>query len=166
MKIILQTPRLYLRQFTNADAPLLYMLNQNPEVIKYVHEPPITMAIAEDAIHNIILPQYKNYGYGRWAMHLNEDDNFIGWCGLKFIKEKDEIDLGYRLMQPYWGNGYTTEAARACIDYGLHTLGLKKIIAKAHVDNIASWKIMEKLNMKFIGETMEDNIPLKKYEIS
>ena len=66
MKIILQTPRLYLRQFTNADAPLLYMLNQNPEVIKYVHEPPITMAIAEDAIHNIILPQYKNYGYGRW----------------------------------------------------------------------------------------------------
>lgn len=165
MKIIFETERLYLREFTVDDVHLIYKLNDDPEVIKYVHEPPISQEIAENAIHNIILPHYKKYGYGRWAMHLRDDDTFIGWCGLKNVIDKNEIDLGYRIMKPYWGKGYSTEAAKTTLDYGFNVLKMQRIIAKAHIDNIASWKIMEKLNMKFIGELVEDGIPLRKYEM-
>ena len=70
MHIIFQTPRLILRRFTQADAPLLVQLNSNPEVLKYLHEPPLVTD--EQALHilnTIILPQYKN-NLGRWALHL------------------------------------------------------------------------------------------------
>ena len=81
MHIILQTPRLLLRQFTLADAPLLLQLNSNPEVLKYLHEPLLkTEEQSLQVLQNIILPQYKN-NLGRWAIHLKSTNEFIGWCG-------------------------------------------------------------------------------------
>ena len=56
------------------------------------------------------LPQYE-HNLGRWAMHQKTDDAFVGWCGLKFRPELDEIDLGYRLHPNYRGRGYASEAA-------------------------------------------------------
>ena len=87
MHIILQTPRLILRRFTEADAPLLVQLNSNPEVLKYLHEPPlVTKDQALHILNTIILPQYKN-NLGRWAIHLKTTNGFIGWCGLKYLAE-------------------------------------------------------------------------------
>ena len=80
MQIILQTPRLTLRQFTEADAPLIYQLNSDPAVVQYVHEPTLqSEEMARDVIVNIILPQYKNK-LGRWAIHTKHNNEFIGWC--------------------------------------------------------------------------------------
>lgn len=59
MKIIFQSPRLYFREFTEDDFQLLYELNNNPNVIKYVHEPAPTLENVIDILHNSILPQYK-----------------------------------------------------------------------------------------------------------
>ena len=141
MYIILQTPRLLLRRFTEADAPLLLQLNSNPEVLKYLHEP--LLETEEQALHiinTIILPQYKN-NLGRWAIHLKSTNEFIGWCGLKYLVDTDEIDLGYRLMQQFWGNGYAFEAAKHTMDYGFNQLHLKTIVGRAHVENTGSLKI-------------------------
>ena len=166
MNIIFQSPRLYFREFTENDIQLLYELNSNPNVIKYVHEPAPTLENIIDILHNSILPQYKLYNHGRWAVHLKSNDEFIGWCGLKYIKEDDEIDLGYRFKENYWGKGYGYEAAKATIDYGFNSLKLKRIVATALPENIASWKIMEKCGMKCIGDIIDkDNWLVKKYEI-
>lgn len=82
MQIILETPRLYLREFTITDAQLLLALNKDPEVLKYVHELPLhTIEDAEQILINNILPQYSIYKLGRMAVHLKENDEFIGWCG-------------------------------------------------------------------------------------
>jgi RimJ/RimL family protein N-acetyltransferase len=161
MHLILTTPRLILRQFTEADAPLVYQLNRNPAVVKYVHEP--VLKNEEDArqvIVNIILPQYENK-LGRWAIHTKATDEFIGWCGLKFLKESGEIDLGYRFHPFAWGKGYATEAARHVLDYGFKTLQLKEIIGRAHVENLGSLNVLQKIGMQFVHETVEDNCPVK-----
>jgi [ribosomal protein S5]-alanine N-acetyltransferase len=166
MHLILQTPRLILRRFTQADTALLLQLNSNPQVLKYLHEPPLeTEEQALQILNTIILPQYKN-NLGRWAIHLKATNEFIGWCGLKYLADTDEIDLGYRLMQKFWGNGYAYEAAKHTLDYGFKKLNLKTIIGRAHIDNIASLKILEKLGMQFIKEEVIDNCPVKTFSIS
>jgi [ribosomal protein S5]-alanine N-acetyltransferase len=163
MHIIFQTPRLTLRQFTLADAPLILMLNGDPEVVKYLHEPTLeSEAHAEKILQDIILPQYKN-NLGRWALHVKDSNEFIGWCGLKYRSEIDEIDLGYRLMQKAWGKGFATEAAQHTLTHGFNSLNLKEIKACAHIENTASIKVVEKIGMNFIGEGIVDNCPVKMY---
>lgn len=163
MKVIFETPRLILRQFTEADAPLILSLNSDPEIVKYVHEPTLkTIEHAQEIVNNIILPQYQN-NLGRWAIHTKHNMDFIGWCGLKYRPELDEIDLGYRLMQKAWGHGYATEAAQASLDHGFNELNLKLITGRAHIENLASIKVLEKIGMDFIGEGIVDDCPVRTY---
>jgi [ribosomal protein S5]-alanine N-acetyltransferase len=164
MNTLFQSERLLFRQFTPTDADLLYELNSDPEVVKYVHEPATTKENAGDIITNIILPQYEN-NMGRWAVHLKYTEEFIGWAGLKYIAEKDIIDLGYRFKKKSWGKGYATEAARTCISYGFAHLGLTRIIAQAHVENTASINVIEKCGMEFVKEDVVDGSPVKLYEL-
>ena len=157
MQITLQTPRLILRQITIDDAPLILELNSDPEIVKYVHEPTLkTVEQAEEIITSIILPQYKN-NLGRWAIITKDNNDFIGWCGLKYRPEMDEIDLGYRLVQKAWGKGFATEAAAKTLEYGFRTLNIKLITGRAHIENLASIKVLEKIGMDFIGEGMVDD---------
>ena len=150
MQIILQSLRLSFREFTKDDVQLLFDLNSNPNVIRYVHEPAPTLENITDTLHNNILLQYKLYNHGRWAVHLKNNNEFIGWCGLKYIKEKDEIDLGYRFKENYWGKGYGFEAATATLDHGFNNLHLTKITATVLPATLASWKIMEKCGMQYM----------------
>lgn len=163
MNIIVETERLFLRQFTEADAALVQQLNSTPEVLQYIPEPILTsVEEAKYVLVNIILPQYEK-NLGRWATHIKETNKFIGWCGLKWLHENDDIDLGYRFMPAAWGKGYATEAAQATLKYGHDTLNLEKITAHAHVDNIASQKILEKIGMRYVGEGMDAGMPVKGY---
>ncbi len=163
MRIIFQTPRLILRQITIEDAPLILELNSDPEIVKYVHEPTLeTVEQAQKIIADIILPQYKN-NLGRWAIITKETHEFIGWCGLKYRPEIDEIDLGYRLMQKAWGKGFATEAASETLEYGLNNLNLNIITGRAHVENFASIKVLEKIGMEFIGKGIVDDCPVRTY---
>lgn len=166
MHFIFETPRLFLRRFTEADAPLILQLNSDPEIVKYVHEPVLEKEEqAENIILNIILPQYEN-SLGRWAIHTKENNAFIGWCGLKYRPERDEIDLGYRLLQNAWGKGYATEAAQHTLDHGFNVLNLQLITGRAHVENIASIKVLEKIGMQFIEQGIVDNCPVRTYTLA
>ena len=164
--MILQTPRLYLRQFTIDDAPLLVELNSDPAVLQYLHEPPLRdVAHAREILDTIIFPQYKK-GLGRWATFRKETDEFIGWCGLKFLPERNEIDLGYRFIQSFWGKGYGTEAAGYVLQYGFHQLGLSTIVARAHIDNKASLAIIIKLGMHYVADEIIDGCPVKTFSLA
>ena len=166
MHIVFETPRLVLRRFTEEDAPLILLLNSDPEVVKYVHEPALETADqARDVIINTILPQYNN-NLGRWAMYTKSNNEYIGWCGIKYRPEMDEMDLGYRLKQTAWGKGYATEAAQNTLAYGFGTLGLQLITARAHIENFASQKVLEKIGMNFIAEGIVDNCPVKTYTLA
>ncbi|MEO6489038.1 MAG: GNAT family N-acetyltransferase [Ferruginibacter sp.] len=163
MAVIFETPRLFLRHFLIEDAGLLLRLNSDPEVLKFLHEPPIeSIEAAEDILRRIILPQYELH-LGRWAIQLKADHQFIGWCGLKSRPELNEIDLGYRFKKDYWGNGYATEAAQHTLKYGFDSLKLGVVTGRVHIDNIASIRVLEKIGMRFIGEGIVDDCPVKTY---
>ena len=152
MNIILQIPRLILRQFTIADAAVIQQLNSAPEVLKYIHEPLLENAAqAEQVLVNNILPQCKK-NLGRWAVHTKHNNEFIGWCGLKLSAETSQIDLKYRFKNA-WGHCYATKAARDVLDYGFHQLYLKTIIAEAQVENLASINVVQKIGMQFLKKT-------------
>jgi RimJ/RimL family protein N-acetyltransferase len=165
MNIIIETNRLLLRTFTEDDAALLYELNLDPDVIRYTHDPIKDLAHASEILEKVIIPQYALYNHGRWAVHVKTTLEFLGWCGLKYLAEKNEIDLGYRYKKEGWGKGYATEAAYASIQYGFEKIGLKRIVARAEIDNIGSWKVLEKCGMTYIGDEEVDGYPVKTYEI-
>ena len=165
MNVIIETSRLLLRTFTIDDAPLIYELNLDPDVIRYTYDPIKDVEQANEILETTILPQYALYNHGRWAVHLKSDLRFIGWCGLKAIPQRNEIDLGYRFKKKFWGNGYATEAAFACIKYGFEKLNLHRIIGRAIPDNTTSLRVLEKCGMRYIEEGVVDGYPAVTYEI-
>jgi RimJ/RimL family protein N-acetyltransferase len=154
-----------LRTFTIEDAPLIYNLNFDPEIIRYTLDPIKDIEHAREVLEKTILPQYALYNHGRWAAITKKDNEFIGWCGLKARPERNEIDLGYRFIKSTWGKGYATEAAYACIQYGFEKLHLKRIVGRAMPENEGSLRVLEKCGMTFIGEEMVDGHPAITYEI-
>lgn len=165
MNIIIETNRLILRTFTIEDAPLIYKLNLDPDVIMYTGDPIKNVEQAREVLEQTILPQYALYNHGRWAVHVKPDLEFIGWCGLKTRPERNEIDLGYRFLKKAWGKGYATEAAYACIKYGFEKQRLRRIVGRAMPQNTASLKVLEKCDMQYVGDEIVDDHPSKTYEI-
>lgn len=166
MKIILNTERLYLREFTIEDVQNFIDLNSNPNVIRYTGDDVIeTKEKATELLTNIVLPQYK-CKLGRWAVHLKSNDEFIGWCGLKYLEEDKMIDLGYRFFEKHWGKGYATESAKAVLEYGFNTLNLSEIVAHAAIDNINSHKVLKKAGMQFEKEGVERCGKIYQYRLS
>lgn len=168
MNVILETDRLYLRQFkdNDEDAALIYKLNSAPGVLLYLHEfPLLSISDARNILQSVILPQYENR-LGRWAVHLKTTNEFIGWCGLKYRPERNETDLGYRLLPTAWGKGYATEAAKACMHYAFTVLDLPELNACAHIENASSIKVLEKSGMHYTGEDLIDTCPVKTFYLS
>jgi [ribosomal protein S5]-alanine N-acetyltransferase len=163
MKIIIETPRLILREFTLNDSALVYELNQDPEVTKYTGDPIRDEEHAREVLENILLPQYALYNHGRWAVHVKPGMEFLGWCGLKTRPDRKETDLGYRFIQSSWGNGYATEAAYASLKYGFEKLNLPKIVGRAMHENIASWRVLEKIGLEYWRDEFIDSHVCKTY---
>lgn len=149
MKSLIETDRLLLREITLDDAEDLFKLHSNAEVQKYTGEPVVeSIEEIEKAIQGRI-SDYEQYGFGRWATFLKHEMQFVGWAGLAYLPEFDEIDLGYRFLPEFWGKGIATEASQAILTYGFDTLDLSKIIAIAMKENTASISVMEKVGMEF-----------------
>lgn len=163
MKKILETERLYLREFTIDDTQLLLDLNSDLRVTKYTEKGPIlTIEDAEKRLKTDILKQYE-HKMGRWAVHLRSNNEFIGWCGIKYIEKENIVTLGYRFYHKHWGKGYATESAKASLEYGTNVLKLKGIIAKAMKENTASIRVMKKLGMVYLKDEICAEHPAEVY---
>jgi ribosomal-protein-alanine N-acetyltransferase len=152
-----ETERLILRELLPEDDKWMFELDSDPLVHQYLGENPIkTIEQAQEMIR-LVRGQYHDNGIGRWAAIEKETGNFIGWSGLKFIREYENnrthfYDVGYRLMPKYWGKGYATESAKAAIRYGFEQLQLTEIIGSAHVENIRSRRALEKCGLTFVEQ--------------
>jgi ribosomal-protein-alanine N-acetyltransferase len=156
---MLETMRLILKPAVLEDANNLFLLNSDPEVMRYTGDKKFHSTIeAQKVIQENLIPHFNHYKMGRFMIFL-KDGTFIGWCGLKYFPETDEVDLGYRLMRSFWGQGFATEASQVSLDYGFSRLNLKKIIAKAMPENIGSIKVMQKLGMTFKGYLRDPTDP-------
>jgi ribosomal-protein-alanine N-acetyltransferase len=89
----------------------------------------------------------------------------IGWSGLTFLPETEEVEVAYLLGQAFWGKGLATEAARACVQYGFENVGLESIVGIVHPENIASQRVMEKLGMSFVDQSTYFGMECYRYSI-
>ena len=161
---ILHTPRLIIRPFTMADIEPSYQMNLDAEVSKYTGDGGvISKAELERRIVEDVMGDYRKHGFGRMAVGLNDGPDFIGFAGLKYLEDLDEVDLGFRFMSEYWGKGFATEAAKACLDYGFGELELKRIIGMVLPENGASIRVLEKCGFAFEKEIMEDGMLVQVY---
>jgi [ribosomal protein S5]-alanine N-acetyltransferase len=104
MSIILETERLILREYTEEDAPAFFLLNTDPEVMRYVPDEPMkSVDQARQILITLPLTDYGDRGFGRWACILKSSGEHIGFCGPKYLPEIGEVDLGFRFTPVNWG---------------------------------------------------------------
>ena len=89
---------------------------------------------------------------------MKETQQVIGFCGLKYLTDLNEVDVGYRFLPEFWGKGLATEACAASIEFGFDTLGLEKIIGLVLPPNTASIRVLEKVGMTSDGEFDYDGL--------
>jgi [ribosomal protein S5]-alanine N-acetyltransferase len=98
----------------------------------------------------------RRHGFSLWAVEVGETGEMIGVCGVVHVDGTGpDVELVYEFQRSAWGQGYATEAARACLDAALGPLGLKRVVALAYPENAQSIKIMQKLGMRDTGMMIE-----------
>ncbi len=147
MNLITRTPRLLLREFLPADAEQLFLLNNDPQVLRFTGDRPFPSVEAAASFLEDY-PDYRNHGFGRWGVVEQSSGDFLGWCGLK-RHDAGMVDLGFRFFRRYWGMGYATESGRASLQYGFDEAKLPEIIGRAATHNLTSIRVLEKLGMTY-----------------
>lgn len=151
-RLILETERLLLREFDEDDAEAFYPLVSNPDVLRFTLDPSGGVNSVEQSLEMLrsrSMADYRKHGFGRLAVVEKASHQLIGFAGLKYLEERGEVDLGYRLLPTHWGRGFATESSRAILQDGFTRLGLSRIIATVFPVNVASVRVLEKLGFAF-----------------
>ena len=150
-KKILETKRLVLRNWTNADCDALFEIMRDADVVRYIADgKPFTFEKVREFLTWAEVYEREN-GFCRWKVIERSSGEIIGSCGFARPHETDEIELGYLLAQKHWGKGFATEITKAVALYGFNKLGFREIIAMTDLENIASQKVLEKISFQKRG---------------
>lgn len=149
MKYTIKTDRLGLRNWKDGDLLAMAALNADPEVMRYF---PKTQSLEET--QQFILRMQAHFskaGYCYFAVERLEDNAFLGFIGIMYQDYEADftpcVDIGWRLARPFWGNGYATEGAKACLKFAFEILRLEKVYSLASQSNVPSINVMKKLGM-------------------
>ncbi len=153
----LQTGRLRLRPFDDADEKDLFALQSNADILRYWDAPPWSEPVRAKAFITACRQMAEAGTGARLAVDRVSDGVFIGWCSLKrWNPDYRSASLGYCFDDAAWGHGYATEAARALLGWAFETLDLNRVEAETDTRNIASARVLEKLG--FVREgTLREN---------
>ncbi|GIU53025.1 MULTISPECIES: GNAT family N-acetyltransferase [Shewanella] len=163
---VISTSRLNISLMSLNDADLLFELDQDPAVMKYINGGRKT---SRQEIEQVFIPRLASYlnpekCWGLWKV-FNKEDNFMGWILIRpmdFFTDKPQfknLEIGWRFKQTAWGKGFATESAKAVIEH----------IVKQHPDvirfsaiadelNSASISIMKKLGMQYIETILHPDV--------
>ncbi len=148
----LATERLVLRRFTVDDEALLHCLNSSAAVMRYLGGP----MSAEDnrsMLRDRIISYYAQHpGLGVWATMVKANGECAGFHLLNHVQGESLIQVGYRLFESHWGQGYATEMSIALLRYGFAELKLPMLMANAHLDNRGSQQVLLKSGLQRKGE--------------
>ncbi|MBA3768447.1 MAG: GNAT family N-acetyltransferase [Acidobacteria bacterium] len=161
----IETSRLRLRMFTPDDLDALSDITGDAEVMKHLGmSSPRTREKTKNTI-DAILRHWDQHGFGIWALEHKADGRLIGWCGLQMLEKTPEVEVAYLLARAYWNQGLATEAARASIDYCFYKLKLDRVVAIARPENVGSYRVMEKVGMKYERDAHYYNVDVVYYAI-
>ncbi|MFD3332791.1 GNAT family N-acetyltransferase [Streptomyces sp. NPDC058700] len=154
MTIFLETDRLVLRAFTEADVDHLVALDGDPDVMRFITGGrPTSREVIQDRTLPRLLHTYPCFGtHGYWAAQEKATGAFLGWFEFRPLDDDSPavVELGYRLNKAAWGSGYATEGSRALIRKGFTDLGVERVTANTMTVNAGSRRVMEKAGLSFL----------------
>jgi RimJ/RimL family protein N-acetyltransferase len=168
-KVFIETPRLVLREWIESDEMPYMALNADKEVMEFF--PSIKSAVETLEQIERLKRHMDEYGYGFFAVERKDNKELIGFTGLSHPGFQAEftpcVEVGWRLSKENWGQGFATEAAKACLHFGFVKLGLDTIYAFTSIHNIRSENVMRKIGMikecYFDHPLIDDGSFLKKH---
>ena len=145
---MITTSRLLIRQFQEKDHTFLFEYLSNPIVYRFEPGEPISLEKAKEL--TLVRSQKTDF----WAVILKSTSEMVGHLYFKQTEPKELLtwELGYIFNPVFHNNGYATEAAHALIHYGFNHFGIHRVIAHCNPENIASWRVLEKIGMTREGQ--------------
>ncbi|TQF67725.1 GNAT family N-acetyltransferase [Pseudoalteromonas luteoviolacea] len=156
-----ETARLIVRPLQKCDLADVYQSRKNPDTSKYIGDP-ATIEDARQRIEEATQPwQGVDHQKLMLAIRCKTTDLFIGELLFKFTQKHCHIgEIGYRLSPQHLGKGYAFEATSTFVPHLFDQFELNKVIAVCAINNVSSWRLMEKLGMRREGE-LRDNMYLQ-----
>jgi [ribosomal protein S5]-alanine N-acetyltransferase len=149
--VILETERLSLREVTVDDATFMLELLNSRGFIEGIADRGVrTLEAAAAYIEQRVLSQYREHGFGMWAVVPKGQTEPVGLAGLVKRDVLPHVDVGYAFLESAWGRGYATEAAAAVLAYARGPLGLETVVAITSPDNTASQTVLQKIGLRFV----------------
>ena len=144
---MIETDRLLIRKFKVADYNDLYEYLSDP--VTYVFEPGSPVSLDEAKV----LARQRSKGNDFFAVVLKQNNKMIGHLYLEHLEPKERLtwELGYIFNPAYQRKGYASEASAALADYTFKNFKVHRIMARCNPDNIASWKLLERIGFKREG---------------
>jgi RimJ/RimL family protein N-acetyltransferase len=154
MKVILETPRLLLRELVPSDLDCVEALLSHPEVMRF-----FPTCLSREQAEQWIRRQRARYaadGHGYWLALHQASGEPVGQAGVvqTEVEGVEEPSLGYIVHRPFWGRGYATEVAAACRDYVFDTLGCARVITLIRPENLPSLRVARKIGLKIVRRTL------------
>lgn len=154
MKQYIETTRLILRDWQEEDIPHFARLNSDDKVMEYFLKKLSYQEMID--LYQMIQEEFMRYGFGAYAVEEKGSGVFIGFAGLHNVTFEADftpaIEILWRLLPEFWGKGYATEAAIACLNYAKDELKLKEIVSFTSLPNKRSEHVMQKIGMTRIKE--------------
>ncbi len=151
---IIETSRLCLREWKNSDAEIFIEMNGNDKVMEFF--PALLSAEETLAMIERTKKFIADHKFGFWAAERKDTNEFIGFVGLSIPRFQTDftpcVEIGWRLAQKHWGNGFAPEAAAACLNYGFDILKLTEIVSFTSVLNTKSMNVMKKIGMHYVKD--------------
>ena len=147
------------------DVPLHAILSE-PGVLRYFPSdtpPPL------DRVARLIANQrqlWEDKGYGWWAVADRVSDRLMGWSGLGYLEETDEVEIKYLFGRSSWGRGIATETATIGIDYAFQQMNLETVIGLTHLENLASQRVLEKIGLTYRHDAEYFGMICRRYTIT
>ena len=119
----------------------------DPEVMRYSLSGACDAAQSGARLRRMIEHQERQ-GFSKWGVCERASGALVGDCGVQLLEGGPDVELGFHLRRSVWGQGYATEAARACLEASFAGLGLDQVIAIVAAGNVASVRVLEKIGMQ------------------
>lgn len=148
---MITTERLLLRPWREADKPVFHALANTPAMMEHFGGP--VPQAKHDMIIDRQIAQQAQHGHCMWAVELRETGEMAGVCGVRIgghpgTLVSEELEIGWRIAEKFWGQGIAREAAQASIAWGWANTTRPRIAAWTVIENKASWGLMERLGMR------------------
>jgi RimJ/RimL family protein N-acetyltransferase len=147
---MIETERLILRNWGEGDEESFHLHCNRPAVMRWLGGVQPREKMAEVVQRLTRLQEEK--GHTLWVVERKEDGAFLGFCGLKIANGRDskvlgDVEIGWRLREDCWGQGYAREAAIASLDFAFTRLGAERVVSITVDGNASSWGLMKRLGM-------------------